>query len=259
MALISCPECEKQVSDKAKSCPYCGCPIEEPTIKTIEPTVVEPKENEQALVCPCNFPQNLAIGSMLSASIDTHIVGIYNQQENTVTTLESGKVDVWLHTHGISISETGFKFGTLNIHNSQIISIKETSSAEIVQSNKVIGRAVAGALIMGPIGAIVGGMSGIGAKEKVKVTKYMVINYWDIPTRTAKSLLIQCDEKQCVTYFINRHKRESEKNAPKGRITQAEALKNTTTSGSTQEDSNTGCIIFSVVAIFLALIVILSI
>lgn len=28
MALIECPECGKEVSDKAKSCPNCGCPID---------------------------------------------------------------------------------------------------------------------------------------------------------------------------------------------------------------------------------------
>ena len=28
MAMIKCPECGKDVSDKAKSCPHCGCPIE---------------------------------------------------------------------------------------------------------------------------------------------------------------------------------------------------------------------------------------
>ena len=27
MALIKCPECGKQVSDRASSCPQCGCPI----------------------------------------------------------------------------------------------------------------------------------------------------------------------------------------------------------------------------------------
>lgn len=27
MALINCPECNKEISDKAKSCPHCGCPI----------------------------------------------------------------------------------------------------------------------------------------------------------------------------------------------------------------------------------------
>ncbi|MDD6485266.1 MAG: zinc ribbon domain-containing protein [Clostridiales bacterium] len=27
MALIKCPECGKQISDKANACPQCGCPI----------------------------------------------------------------------------------------------------------------------------------------------------------------------------------------------------------------------------------------
>ena len=27
MALIKCPECNREVSDKAKACPNCGCPI----------------------------------------------------------------------------------------------------------------------------------------------------------------------------------------------------------------------------------------
>lgn len=29
MALITCPECGKEFSDKAPACPNCGCPIEE--------------------------------------------------------------------------------------------------------------------------------------------------------------------------------------------------------------------------------------
>ena len=27
MALIKCPECSKEISDKANSCPNCGCPL----------------------------------------------------------------------------------------------------------------------------------------------------------------------------------------------------------------------------------------
>ncbi|QXA08189.1 zinc ribbon domain-containing protein [Acinetobacter pittii] len=37
MALISCPECKKEISDQAKSCPHCGFPIENlrnPFLKT---------------------------------------------------------------------------------------------------------------------------------------------------------------------------------------------------------------------------------
>lgn len=29
MALIICPECGKEISDKAISCPHCGCPASE--------------------------------------------------------------------------------------------------------------------------------------------------------------------------------------------------------------------------------------
>jgi len=53
------------------------------------------------------------------------------------------------------------------IHNSQIISLKTLSQEELAKVDKsVIGRAVVGGLILGPLGAIIGGMSGIGNKEK---------------------------------------------------------------------------------------------
>ena len=31
MALINCPECGKQISDKAERCIHCGCPIDNPS------------------------------------------------------------------------------------------------------------------------------------------------------------------------------------------------------------------------------------
>lgn len=45
---------------------------------------------------------------------------------------------------------------------------------EIIKKKSVIGRSIAGALIAGPVGAIVGGVSGIG--EKTKQEAYMVID-----------------------------------------------------------------------------------
>jgi len=46
MALIACPECEKEVSDKAPTCPNCGAPIaahapsEPQCVKTTEDSFV---------------------------------------------------------------------------------------------------------------------------------------------------------------------------------------------------------------------------
>lgn len=53
-----------------------------------------------------------------------------------------------------------------------------TTSTEIEQSSKsVAGRAVIGGVLLGPVGAIVGGMTGIGKKEKKKTQSYVIINY----------------------------------------------------------------------------------
>lgn len=56
MALIECPECKREISDKASSCPGCGYPIiSEPSVpgKVIEPvqeTVISPPPQEKRMV-----------------------------------------------------------------------------------------------------------------------------------------------------------------------------------------------------------------
>ena len=51
-------------------------------------------------------------------------------------------------------------------------------SAAYKSGNSVIKRAAVGGLILGPVGAIVGGMSGIGAKQE-RFKGYIAINFWD--------------------------------------------------------------------------------
>ena len=41
MALIHCPECNKEVSDKAQSCPHCGYPISDLVINTVTENTVK--------------------------------------------------------------------------------------------------------------------------------------------------------------------------------------------------------------------------
>lgn len=45
------------------------------------------------------------------------------------------------------------------------------------KSKSVLGRAVVGSLFLGPVGAIVGGISGVGHKKITKNKNYIVINY----------------------------------------------------------------------------------
>ena len=66
----------------------------------------------------------------------------------------------------------------VNLKYEQITGINVTSEEEILEKSKsVTGRAVIGGVLLGPLGAIVGGMSGIGDKKKEKTHYYLIINY----------------------------------------------------------------------------------
>jgi len=208
MALINCSECGKEISDKAISCPNCGNPINQ-TVNIPEPT----KEN--FLIFP-ELSSNLEIGKQIvNWGGDSAFDGLYDQGENVISVIPSGEVKVILHTHGIQIMK-GLTF--YPIHNSQIISIKRTSREELAKTDKsVIGRAVVGGLILGPLGAIVGGMSGIGNKEEIKNKHYLVINFWDIENETAQTLLVSGD-RIFIDSFIRKHEKEKLINESEDRV-----------------------------------------
>lgn len=44
MALIHCPECNKQISDKAQACPECGYPVAAAVASGAQPTPSRPEE-----------------------------------------------------------------------------------------------------------------------------------------------------------------------------------------------------------------------
>lgn len=54
MALIKCPECGKEISSLAESCPYCGCPIKSQDSVTAS---TEQYNDEVALAVPINRSQ----------------------------------------------------------------------------------------------------------------------------------------------------------------------------------------------------------
>lgn len=67
MAMINCPECGKEISDKAATCPNCGCPIGNPTPM---------RQNVQTFACvkcknqiPVNSPRCPICGYMYMSSM----------------------------------------------------------------------------------------------------------------------------------------------------------------------------------------------
>lgn len=176
MALINCPECAKEISDKAISCPHCGYPIQ--NLET----------SKTDLICP-SFPADLSIGSqVVNWTYNAVIDGVYeNSGSNDI--IESGKVKVILYTQGLEIRRNAITVPYIQINYSQIISVSEIKGTEL-KDKSVIGRAVVGGVILGPVGAVVGGMSGIG--EKYVKSYILIISYWDIPTRSTKTISVAC-------------------------------------------------------------------
>ena len=77
-------------------------------------------------------------------------------------------VNLMVRPNGLEIQMMkGFKHYSVAIVKEEIqeISLEDKEQIFEQQEKSVIGRAIAGGLLAGPVGAIVGGMSGIGAKE----------------------------------------------------------------------------------------------
>lgn len=66
----------------------------------------------------------------------------------------------------------------ITLQYSQITDVFYGYWEEIVEKKKsVIGRAVAGGLLFGSLGAVVGAVSGTGTKEAKQIDRYLVISY----------------------------------------------------------------------------------
>ena len=191
LALVNCPECDKLVSDKAESCPNCGYPILK-NFNQLPPIAVK-----SDLVCP-ELPSDLDVGKHLSNWVgDAHINGRYENSGNPKDKIPTGKIGLFLHKKGISFTLLFIQIAT--IHYSQIISVEEIYG-DGLKDKSVIGRAVVGAVVLGPIGAIVGGLSGLGSKN-VK-NHYLIINYWDANSRELTSVSFMGDKM--TKFFIAR-------------------------------------------------------
>lgn len=60
MALINCPECGKEISDRAGKCPHCGCPIGEDTSQKAKEK--KPKNKKVIIAISCAIVVLIAAG-----------------------------------------------------------------------------------------------------------------------------------------------------------------------------------------------------
>ncbi|MBD7970485.1 hypothetical protein [Paenibacillus gallinarum] len=72
--------------------------------------------------------------------------------------------------------ESGSRKYQIPINNMRVAVLK--SEKDIIEKNKsVVGRALIGTVLVPGLGTIVGGMSGIGKKNKSKINYYLILNY----------------------------------------------------------------------------------
>lgn len=207
MSLINCPECSKEISDLAESCPHCGCPIE----GNLE--IELKKEFGDELQFP-EMPKNPSIGKQIvNWGGDAYFKGEFRQAENVVKGIKDGKVNIVMHQEGVAIISPMFET-LIELHFKQIINFKQTTAEELTTTNKsVVGRAIVGGLLLGPLGAVVGGMSGMN-KNKLANTHFLVVNYWDLETKKPQSLLIR-GKKLGISLFIDKMGKLQEKTKDK--------------------------------------------
>ena len=114
------------------------------------------------------------------------------KQERTKTTKQTINSLSLIHIDGIPNYEKGVKVKlsktpelitidkTYSIPTRNIESTIFNSSKQLTEHQKsVIGRSLIGGLLLGPVGAVVGGISGVGTQKETAMVWLMTINYKD--------------------------------------------------------------------------------
>jgi len=118
---------------------------------------------------------------------------------NAYKTGEMVTLDIDKKANEVIIKSYMRKAPAVHLPISKITHISLDTEQEIIEKNKsVVGRAAIGTLLAGPVGALIGGMSGIGTKKKNKEKVILTIEYTD-------GTLVFMEEKSIsVTDFYNR-------------------------------------------------------
>lgn len=86
---------------------------------------------------------------------------------------------------------------TIELSYDQLTAIKAANKTDLLKKDaSVIGRGIAGGLLLGPVGAIIGGMSAVG-KQKHVTGEFLILNY--IPTGQDETKVMAFDMKNLAS------------------------------------------------------------
>lgn len=123
--------------------------------------------------------------------------------ENTSTWGIPGIINIFKRPKGMEIGLfKSIKSYSVGIKDSQVQRIDLESRDQIYekQDKSVVGRALIGGLLLGPLGAVIGGMSGIGSKEVRK----------DMPDMILSITILNDSNEENIILFSAKHKEKDE-------------------------------------------------
>lgn len=168
MALIKCPECGKEISDKAIACPHCGFPIEKNSteqkkIITDQPMPIQTTFPQmKCQFCGADNDQGSMYCGYCGKLIDSAEIQQRIQLENLI--LQQKQLQVQQKQFEV---QSRIQYQQIQEYNS-MARCPKCGSASLSGHKKGfgVGKAVIGAFAFGPLGLVAGN---IGAK-KVRVT-----------------------------------------------------------------------------------------
>jgi len=196
MALIPCPECNKKISDKSVNCVNCGYPINIST--DLKNDFINNKEFKQPTCLRPELDDDLSVGDQ-GWFPERPAKGVFEGFISSDERITSSSGKISLYKKGVVLSTQG---NDLNIHLSQIIDMKVVPNSQVFEKDKsVVGRALLGGVLLGPIAAVIAGMSGIGTKKHSEHS--IIINYWDVDADMPYSAMLYIDDLKLAQRLCN--------------------------------------------------------
>lgn len=194
MALINCPECNKEISDKANSCPNCGFPISEYIKDQKDDSNISDDESPDTEFCNSFETRSTDEGventdvvtnKPLAKQVVCQFCGMLNEDGSMYCAYCGQLIDLAEIQRRIQLENLRLQKQQLEVQQRQLNEQKQIRTQQANEYNNMakcprcgstslsgnkkgfgIGKAVIGAAVIGPIGLMAGN---IGAK-KVKVT-----------------------------------------------------------------------------------------
>lgn len=209
MALIKCPECNHEVSDKAKTCPNCGYPILKLKIKKRKSRRKKNEESSEIEPDP-RFPQlpkKMNLGEPISGFISGFSIhGRYESDFcSNLDFILSCDLSIYLYEFGIKITDLSNEFSSiLNLHFSQIISLRKSNLRQLnyyVRKNED-ELPLSERLFCGTVFPQSKSLRKV-LKNDWERTPILIINYWGIKYKSPENLIIKGKNSSIMRFVDN--------------------------------------------------------